>query len=70
MRGTGRSAGAWSAWSARAELAANAILGVKETVFLRYPDGELEATVALRKDLTRIAGMIEAEISELREPSH
>ena len=36
------------------QLAANAILGIKETVFLRYPDGELEATIALRKDLTRL----------------
>jgi len=34
--------------------AANAILGVKETIFLGYPDGELEATLALRKDLTRL----------------
>jgi LmbE family N-acetylglucosaminyl deacetylase len=36
------------------QLAANAVLGVKETVFLRYPDGELEPSIALRKDLTRI----------------
>ena len=36
------------------QLAANTVLGVKETIFLRYPDGELEPTVALRKDLTRI----------------
>ncbi len=34
--------------------AANAALGVKETVFLRYPDGELEATLPLRKELTRL----------------
>ncbi len=34
--------------------AANAVLGIRETIFLRYPDGELEATVALRKDLTRL----------------
>lgn len=34
--------------------AANAVLGVRETLFLRYPDGELEATVALRRDLTRL----------------
>ena len=34
--------------------AANGVLGIKETVFLRHPDGELEATIALRKDLTRI----------------
>ena len=36
------------------QLAANAILGVKETVFLRYPDGELEPTIELRKDLARL----------------
>jgi LmbE family N-acetylglucosaminyl deacetylase len=36
------------------QLAANAVLGVRETVFLRYPDGELEPTIQLRKDLTRL----------------
>ena len=36
------------------QLAANAILGIKETIFLRYPDGELEPTIQLRKELTRI----------------
>jgi LmbE family N-acetylglucosaminyl deacetylase len=36
------------------QLAANAVLGIKETIFLRYPDGELEPTLALRKDLTRL----------------
>jgi LmbE family N-acetylglucosaminyl deacetylase len=36
------------------QLAANVVLGVKETIFLHYPDGELEPTVALRKDLTRV----------------
>lgn len=36
------------------QLAANEVLGVKETVFLRYPDGELEPTIQLRKDLTRV----------------
>ncbi|MGE5250883.1 MAG: PIG-L deacetylase family protein [Bacteroidota bacterium] len=34
--------------------AANEVLGVAETIFLRYPDGELEATLGLRKDLTRL----------------
>jgi LmbE family N-acetylglucosaminyl deacetylase len=38
----------------REQLAANAVLGIKETVFLRYPDGELQPTLALRKDLTRL----------------
>lgn len=36
------------------QLAANAVLGVRETIFLRYPDGELEATLALRRELTRL----------------
>lgn len=36
------------------QLAANAVLGVKDTIFLRYPDGELEHTIPLRKDLARI----------------
>jgi LmbE family N-acetylglucosaminyl deacetylase len=36
------------------QLAANAVLGIKETVFLRYADGELEPTIPLRKELTRL----------------
>jgi LmbE family N-acetylglucosaminyl deacetylase len=36
------------------QLAANEVLGIKDTIFLRYPDGELEPTVALRKELTRL----------------
>lgn len=35
------------------QLAANEVLGIKQTVFLRHPDGELEPTIALRKELTR-----------------
>jgi len=34
--------------------AANDLLGVAETVYLRYPDGELEPTLALRRDLARL----------------
>lgn len=34
--------------------AANDVLGVEETVFLRYPDGELVASMELRRDLTRM----------------
>ncbi len=34
--------------------AANRVLGVKETVFLRYPDGTLQPTLELRRDLTRL----------------
>jgi len=36
------------------QLAANAVLGIQETVFLHYPDGELEPTIPLRKELTRL----------------
>jgi LmbE family N-acetylglucosaminyl deacetylase len=36
------------------QCAANELLGVAETIFLRYPDGELEATVGLRRELTRV----------------
>jgi LmbE family N-acetylglucosaminyl deacetylase len=36
------------------QLAANDLLGVKETIFMHYPDGELEATIELRKELTRL----------------
>ena len=38
----------------REQKAANKVLGIKETVFLGYPDGELEPTLALRKELTRL----------------
>src|SRR5574340_1287963 len=34
--------------------AANAVLGIQESVFMHYPDGELEASLALRKDITRL----------------
>jgi LmbE family N-acetylglucosaminyl deacetylase len=36
------------------QLAANEVLGIKETIFLHYPDGELEPTIALRRELTRL----------------
>jgi LmbE family N-acetylglucosaminyl deacetylase len=34
--------------------AANNLIGIKETLYLHYPDGELEPTLALRKELTRL----------------
>lgn len=36
------------------QLAANEVLGITQTVFLRHPDGELEPTMDLRKELTRL----------------
>jgi LmbE family N-acetylglucosaminyl deacetylase len=34
--------------------AANEILGIRQTIYLHYPDGELEPTLALRKELTKL----------------
>ena len=34
--------------------AANDLIGVKQTLYLHYPDGELEPTLALRKELTKL----------------
>jgi len=42
--------------------AANAVLGIKEAVFLHYPDGELEATIPLRKELTRLIRKYKPEV--------
>jgi LmbE family N-acetylglucosaminyl deacetylase len=34
--------------------AANDLIGVRQTIYLHYPDGELEPTLALRKELTKL----------------
>jgi len=44
------------------QLAANEVIGVKQTVFLRYPDGEVEPSMALRKDLTRVIRQYKPEV--------
>jgi LmbE family N-acetylglucosaminyl deacetylase len=36
------------------QTAANDVIGIRNTVFMRYPDGELEPTVALRRELTKL----------------
>ncbi len=48
--------------------AANAVLGIQETVFLHYPDGELEPTLALRKDLTRLIRQVKPEAVVIGDP--
>jgi LmbE family N-acetylglucosaminyl deacetylase len=50
------------------QIAACAILGIKQTVFLHYPDGELEPTMALRKDLTRIIRQHKPEAVIIGDP--
>jgi LmbE family N-acetylglucosaminyl deacetylase len=52
----------------REQRAANKVIGVKETVFLGYPDGELEPTLALRKELTRLIRQHKPEAVVISDP--
>ncbi len=49
--------------------AANDVLGIAETVFLRYPDGELVADVPLRRDLTRQIRRYQPEVVVCGDPT-
>jgi LmbE family N-acetylglucosaminyl deacetylase len=51
------------------QIAANLILGIKETAFLHYPDGELEPTMQLRKDLTRLIRLYKPDLVVTSDPS-
>ncbi len=52
----------------REQRAANRVLGIQETIFLRYPDGELEASLALRRDLTRLIRKYKPEVVVIGDP--
>jgi LmbE family N-acetylglucosaminyl deacetylase len=47
---------------------ANDVLGIKETLFLRHPDGELEPTIELRKELTRIIRQYKPDVVLIGDP--
>lgn len=49
--------------------AANRILGVTQTLFLQYPDGELLPSLALRKDLTRLIRKHRPEVVVTGDPT-
>lgn len=49
--------------------AANEVLGIRETVFLHYPDGELVASIQLRKDITRQIRKFKPEVVVIGDPS-
>jgi len=51
------------------QIAANLVLGIRETAFLHYPDGELEATLQLRKDLTRLIRQYKPDLVVTGDPT-
>ena len=51
------------------QIAANLVLGIQETAFLHYPDGELQATLALRKDLTRLIRQYKPDLVITGDPT-
>ena len=48
---------------------ANVVLGIAETVFLHYPDGELVASMELRKELTRLIRIYKPDVVVSGDPS-
>ena len=48
--------------------AANELLGIKKTIYLRMPDGELEPTVALRKEVTKLIRAHKPEVVVTGDP--
>jgi LmbE family N-acetylglucosaminyl deacetylase len=49
--------------------AANKVLGIGQTVFLRYPDGELVPSIELRRELTRLIRRHKPEVVVTGDPS-
>ena len=47
---------------------ANTVLGIDETVFMHFPDGELEPTLILRHDLTRLIRIYKPEVVVTGDP--
>ncbi len=48
---------------------AAAALGVKEVIFLRYPDGELQPTLGLRRDLSRLIRQKQPDVVVTCDPT-
>jgi LmbE family N-acetylglucosaminyl deacetylase len=51
------------------QIAANLVLGIRETAFLHYLDGELQATLALRRDLTRLVRQYKPDLVVTSDPT-
>lgn len=48
--------------------AAGRILGLSSVSFLRYPDGELQPTLALRKEIVRVMRRVKADVVLCQDP--
>lgn len=48
--------------------AANETLGIRTSIFLRYPDGELEPTIPLRKELARLIRIHKPDVVVTGDP--
>lgn len=48
---------------------AAAVLGVPDVVFLRYPDGELQPTLELRRDITRLIRLKQPDVVVTCDPT-
>ena len=51
------------------QIAANLVLGIQETAFLHYPDGDLTPTIQLRKDLTRLIRQYKPDLVVTGDPT-
>ncbi len=51
------------------ERAAAACLGVRDVIFLRYPDGELQPTLGLRRDLVRQIRLFRPDVVVTNDPT-
>lgn len=51
------------------ERAAAAVLGVQDVIFLRYPDGELQPTLDLRRQLTRLIRLKKPDVVVTNDPT-
>lgn len=51
------------------ERSAAAVLGVRDVVFLRYPDGELQPTLDLRRDITRMIRLKRPDVVVTCDPT-
>lgn len=51
------------------ERSAAQALGVKDVIFLRYPDGELQPTLELRRDITRLIRLKKPDVVVTNDPT-